>query len=249
MNVIDMLTHTRLYPSTLFYRNPFRVYEFGRLMKLAKFKRSDHVLDIGCGAGLLTNIIGRRVSSVTGIDISENDINRARSEQHLVNRRINSRFLLSSIEDAGFEDQRFDAVVSVCVLEHIPDDDSVLQNAYRVLKPGGRMVFSVDCLEGLSDSVARELHRERYHVVHPYTQESLTNKIEAAGFSNIQVYPLMQHPESCRRFEQAIYREFDYRYSEVLLERVKISFREMMCKEGPPIFLLARAEKGKVAGC
>lgn len=61
----------RLYPHIFFTLNHFKIYEFKELLKEHKFSGKELILDLGCGAGLQTMLIGKRYKKVIGIYVSE----------------------------------------------------------------------------------------------------------------------------------------------------------------------------------
>ena len=107
----------------------------------------DRVLDVGCGEGRHSLAAYLRPGvSVVGVDLSEEDLATARG-------RINDmapfepqgsvRFLQGDATRLPFPDSAFDRVICSEVLEHIPNFIGVLEELYRVLKPGGRLCVSV----------------------------------------------------------------------------------------------------------
>lgn len=118
------------------------------LAQLAGVVASSRVLDIGCGVGgpmlRLAESIG---CSVTGIDLVESSVEQAR--ERAANRGLDA---LASFEpgDAtalGFADESFDVVWGQDAWCHVPDKPALLAEAHRVLRPGGRIVFT-DWLAG-----------------------------------------------------------------------------------------------------
>lgn len=95
------------------------------------------VLDIGCGAGFLTNFLAQRGHEVYGIDLSPKSLEVARSKDRtgLVQYQIGNGTKLS------FGEKSFDAVVAMDVLEHVEDPEKVVAEASRVLKSGGLFFF------------------------------------------------------------------------------------------------------------
>lgn len=91
----------------------------------------ERVLEVGCGAGHLTTRLAGRGIDVTGIDANPNASTIAGSE----------RVLTMRAEALAFDDDTFDAVVSVHAIEHIPNLEEALAEMARVLKPGGRVLF------------------------------------------------------------------------------------------------------------
>ncbi|MGI9952300.1 methyltransferase domain-containing protein [Moorellaceae bacterium AZ2] len=102
---------------------------------------STEILDIGCGTGNFSLELARRGVKVTGIDVSEPMLARAREKA--AQEGVAVRFLRSDARRLPFPDESFDAVVSVTALEFVPDLGAALQEAYRVLKTGGRLVVGL----------------------------------------------------------------------------------------------------------
>jgi ubiquinone/menaquinone biosynthesis C-methylase UbiE len=97
-----------------------------------------HVLDVGCGTGVLTRVIARRegVGSVVGVDLAPKLVHRARE---LAGALANVRYEVADAHSLPFGDASFDAVVFDSVLTHVPAPDEALAEAFRVLRPGGRL--------------------------------------------------------------------------------------------------------------
>jgi len=100
------------------------------------------VLDVGCGIGRLTKSLSEHGANVTGIDISDVMLQKAR--QLVPGSNVN--FIQASASKMPFADQSFDVILAVFVLQHILDDalfDQSLAEILRVLKQGG-CIFIVD---------------------------------------------------------------------------------------------------------
>lgn len=98
-------------------------------------KKTDYVLDIGCGNGVSTaNIKG---DLVIGVDLSESELQRAKK------RFPNREFVLADARALPFKNNTFDFVVAINMLHHVSDPEVVLNEAYRVLKKGG-VLYTVD---------------------------------------------------------------------------------------------------------
>ena len=115
------------------------------LLELLDLKASDRVLDLGCGTGVLTRMIGDRLDGTAGgesvgIDAAAQMIAVARKKRETAT----CRFEIMAAEDLGFADGAFDAVVSSLFFHHVPLDlkQKALAEAFRVLKPGGRLVIA-----------------------------------------------------------------------------------------------------------
>ena len=99
------------------------------------------ILDIGCGTGNLSLELAKLGAEVTGVDISEAMLVKAREKAAKENLCIN--FCCADANNLPFEDETFDAVVSLSALEFASDLKKTLLEIYRVLKPGGRMVIGL----------------------------------------------------------------------------------------------------------
>lgn len=100
------------------------------------------VLDLACGPGFYSDRLARRGARVTGTDISEEMLRRARESVRSGNHRP-SFYHLSAAELAPSWTDTFDVVLCIMALVDIPDIDDVLKEVARVLKPSGRFVFAV----------------------------------------------------------------------------------------------------------
>ena len=117
--------------------NPLRLNHIDQLVGL-KAKR---VLDIGCGGGILAESMAVRGADVTGIDLSEKPLNVA--QLHLLESGQKVDYRLVSAEQ--FADQQpgsFDCVCCMEMLEHVPEPNSSIRAASRLVKPGGWVFFS-----------------------------------------------------------------------------------------------------------
>ncbi|MFN0065047.1 MAG: bifunctional 2-polyprenyl-6-hydroxyphenol methylase/3-demethylubiquinol 3-O-methyltransferase UbiG [Chlamydiales bacterium] len=95
------------------------------------------VLDIGCGAGFLTNTLAQSGHSVTGIDLSVESLEVAKKRDTTKN----VKYIVADAFNLPFAPHSFDAVCAMDLLEHISDPQLVVQQAARVLKPGGLFFF------------------------------------------------------------------------------------------------------------
>ena len=99
------------------------------------------ILDIGCGTGNLSLELAKLGAEVTGVDISEAMLVKAREKAKKEN--LDIEFYCADVHNLPFDDETFDAVVSLSALEFVPDLSEALKEAYRVLKPGGRLVIGI----------------------------------------------------------------------------------------------------------
>lgn len=103
--------------------------------------RGKRVLDVGCGGGILAEAMAQRGASVTGIDIASKPLAVARL--HLLESGLTVEYRESTVEQfADSQEQLFDVITCMEMLEHVPDPDSVIQAIARLLKPGGSVFLS-----------------------------------------------------------------------------------------------------------
>lgn len=242
--IFDRVQRSSLYPHIWFCRGPFKIYEYLAMVRGVDFRPGDVILDVGCGAGLQTNLFGRRAKKIIGIDIDENPVRRALSERPLVEGRINSEFRVTSIEQAGFADAMFDKAFSVCVIEHIPDHMSALRQINRVLKPGGTFVFTADALATIDDAELKAQHAEKYAVQRYFEPAALRADLVSAGFRDIQVSYIFRSDYARRLFMHAIRVNFQFRYSEAVILSWLLRISDFFTpRNAPGIFLLVRCRK------
>ena len=106
------------------------------LLEALNLNPQDRVLEIGCGPGVWTSILARKVDGVKAIDISSNMIKEAQS------RATNENVIFEISDFLQYkDDQRYDKIASVRVIEYIPDRAVAIGKMYDLLKPGGRIVI------------------------------------------------------------------------------------------------------------
>ena len=103
---------------------------------LSKLEFEHPILDVGCGDGLFASVFFKE-NVEQGIDISANEVTLAKKTG------VYKDVTVTSASDMPFENEAFATVFSNCVLEHIPQIDDVLKEVSRVLKKGGRLIFTV----------------------------------------------------------------------------------------------------------
>ncbi|WP_290920441.1 methyltransferase domain-containing protein [Halodesulfovibrio sp.] len=142
------------YPQELIEWLPEEVAQWycgvGNPFSLSEIRSGDHVLDMGCGAGIDTLIAAKLAEpegSSIGVDFSEDMIRRAQSNKELAGVE-NVSFQVVDGTELPFIDEQFDVVTTNAMLNLAVDKESVLTEAYRVLKSGGRLHVSDQILVG-----------------------------------------------------------------------------------------------------
>ncbi len=103
----------------------------------AHCKENAAVLDIGCGAGFLTNRLAQEGYRATGIDLSLPSLEIAKKNDETKR----ACYLEASADALPFDADTFDVVSALDLLEHVENPEKVIQEASRVLKPGGLFFF------------------------------------------------------------------------------------------------------------
>lgn len=126
---------------------------FWRSLECHRFSKetlAHPVLDVGCGDGFLASVaFGQKLEA--GIDLDPGEVQKALASGSY------RKALCASATHLPFPDKSFKTVVSNCVLEHIPDIDGALREIRRVLKPKGRLMFTVPSERFSSNSFLRGL--------------------------------------------------------------------------------------------
>ncbi|MDX1836923.1 bifunctional 2-polyprenyl-6-hydroxyphenol methylase/3-demethylubiquinol 3-O-methyltransferase UbiG [Legionella taurinensis] len=96
------------------------------------------VLDVGCGGGILSEAMARLGAQVTGLDAEEDSIAAAR--RHAEQSQLTVRYVSSVIE--AYDDDLFDVITCMEMLEHVKHPEEVIRHCARLLKPGGSLFLS-----------------------------------------------------------------------------------------------------------
>ena len=163
---------------------PGRLKWFDRHMDWA----GKSVLDLGCAGGFMAEELARRGALVTGIDPAAQAIAAARA--HAQDERLDIRYDVGVGEALPYADHAFDAVVCVDVLEHVADLQRVMEEVFRVLKPGGAFLFDTINRNPLSRlavvTVAEDMLRLLPRGTHDpdmfIRPDELRQALKAAGF-------------------------------------------------------------------
>lgn len=129
----------RLNPSRLGFMRGEALAHFGREARAMRPFEGLSLLDIGCGAGLVSEPMARMGFDVCGIDPAEENV--AIAQEHASKGGLTIRYRATTIEHVP-EGERFDVVTLLEVVEHVPDVGAIVAEAARRLKPGGLFIGS-----------------------------------------------------------------------------------------------------------
>jgi ubiquinone/menaquinone biosynthesis C-methylase UbiE len=183
--IADVYDHHYDQPRGRFYHTHISNYIMHALPQGGK------LLDIGCGTGLFVERYIEAGGSAIGIDISRKMIEKARR------RCTECDYTLGTGEKIPFYDNSFDAVSSLLVFSYIKDPEMMLNEAYRVLKPGGKIAICTLGKKLLTWGIPAIYHISEKmnvnHVVmknfgeHYYDRKEMKDLFYNAGFSDITV--------------------------------------------------------------
>ncbi len=114
-----------------------QIHHFFPRSNLVSATRPIQILDIGCGAGFLSNALAGEGFSVSGIDLSESSLAVAKAKDQTGT----VKYLKADAYELPFADSSLDVVTSTDFLEHVSEPRRVLQEVTRVLKPGGYFFY------------------------------------------------------------------------------------------------------------
>ena len=171
------------------------------LLSHLDLRPNQNILDVACGTGFplfeLAQMHGASCQ-VTGVDIWKQGIERARLKAHTY-RCPNVQILETDASQLPFAEETFDLIVSNLGVNNFTDPGAVLAECFRVAKPGARLVLTTNPMGHMPEfyEVFREILRElqkpaslerlQAHEAHRGTKESLSDKLQAAGFRVVKI--------------------------------------------------------------
>jgi arsenite methyltransferase len=162
----------------------------GNPTAIAELKAGEVVLDLGSGAGVDVFLAANKVGPtgrVIGVDMTEEMVDKAKRIARDYGYR-NVEFRLGEIENLPVEDESVDVIISNCVINLSPDKSKVFREAYRALKPGGRLTVSDIVSEGvIPDEIKNDPNAWAGCIAGALKQQEYLEKIKKAGFGDIQI--------------------------------------------------------------
>jgi len=162
----------------------------GNPIALASLKEGEVVLDLGSGAGFDCFLAAKQVGStgkVIGVDMTAEMVERARDNARKGDFG-NVEFRLGEIENLPVGDNQVDIIISNCVINLSPNKKRVFQEAFRVLRPGGRLMISdIVLLKGLPEEIKNSVAAYVGCVAGATTKKDYLETIRAVGFGETKV--------------------------------------------------------------
>lgn len=169
----------------------------GNPLAHANIKEGDTVLDLGSGAGLDCFLAAKRVGKtgkVIGVDMTPDMIDKAR-DNALKSNYDNVEFRLGEIEHLPVADNSIDLIISNCVINLAPNKEQVFQDAYRVLKSGGKLMISdMVLLKELPNYIKNSIDAYIGCVSGALLKEDYISIIKKVGFSDVNILSQLSFP-------------------------------------------------------
>lgn len=164
----------------------------GNPTALAKLNPGEAVLDLGSGGGIDVLLSARRVGptgKAYGLDMTDEMLELARQNQRKAGVE-NVEFLKGEIENIPLPDHSVDVIISNCVINLSADKDRVLREAFRVLKPGGRLAVSDVVTRGeMAPEIRRNVLLWVGCVAGALEESEYRAKLGCAGFEAVDIEP------------------------------------------------------------
>lgn len=173
----------------------------GNPVALASLRPGETVVDLGSGGGFDCFLAARQVGEngrVIGVDMTPEMVSKARmnAEKAAVS---NVSFRLGEIEHLPVADNAADILISNCVINLSPDKPAVYREAFRVLKPGGRIAVSdILTTAPLTDAIRKNMELYAACIGGAATVDDTRRMLEDAGFSDVRIEPRKDSRELIR---------------------------------------------------
>jgi arsenite methyltransferase len=191
---VDITGAARFYPTEELANLPDSVTDAslgcGNPLAIADLRPGEVVLDLGSGGGIDCFLAAKKVGPegrVIGLDMTPDMIRLARRNAKKIG-ATNVDFRYGEMEDMPLPDGSVDVIISNCVINLSPDKDAVFREAYRVLRPGGRLSVSDIVVDGeLPRSIRERLDAWAGCIAGALDESVYLDKIGAAGFERVEV--------------------------------------------------------------
>ena len=162
----------------------------GNPVALASLKAGETVVDLGAGGGFDCFLAAKQVGDsgkVIGVDMTPDMLSKARANAEKMQAK-NVEFRLGEIEHLPVADNSTDIIMSNCVINLSPDKQKVFRDAFRILKPGGRLAISdIVAVVPLPEEIQQNLALVSACVGGAATIDDTKDMLEKAGFEKIKI--------------------------------------------------------------
>ena len=164
----------------------------GNPQKIAGLKAGEFVLDLGAGGGFDVFLAARKVGptgKAIGVDMTPEMIRKARLNAEK-SKITNVEFRLGEIEHLPIPNSSIDVIISNCVINLSTDKRQVFNEAFRVLKNGGRLAISdIVATQPMPDSIKNDLRLHSACIAGAMGIDEVKESLQAAGFKDIKIMP------------------------------------------------------------
>jgi arsenite methyltransferase len=212
----------------------------GNPTALARLNLGEVVLDLGSGGGIDVLLSAKRVGptgKAYGLDMTDDMLALANENKRKAG-ASNVEFLKGEIENIPLPDNSIDVIISNCVINLSSDKNRVLQEAFRVLKPGGRFAVSDVVTRGaISEEIRKSVLLWVGCIAGALDETEYREKLASAGFEQIEIEPTrIYRVEDAREFlaaegvdVDAIAPEVDEKFMSAFVRAVKPSGEKACC--------------------
>lgn len=169
----------------------------GNPIAMASLTKGEVVLDLGSGAGFDCFLAAQKVGpegKIIGVDMTPEMLEKAKENAQKGN-YSNVEFRLGEIENLPVADGIIDIIISNCVINLAPDKDRVFSEAFRVLKPGGRiMVSDIVLTKELPEFIKNNISAYVGCISGAIIKDNYLNAIKKAGFTDVKIMDAVNFP-------------------------------------------------------
>jgi arsenite methyltransferase len=209
----------------------------GNPVALASLKLGETVIDLGSGGGLDCFLAAKKVGNkgkVIGVDMTPEMLDRARANLKK-SKYINVEFRLGEIENLPIADNTADVIISNCVINLSPNKQRVFNEAYRVLKPKGRLMISdMVLLKEIPDEILKNVSAYIGCISGAEKKGDYLKHIDQAGFRNVKIVEETTMPVEALISEQT---------AEQILKELKMTMKQAAEYFGAAVSLKVSAVK------
>lgn len=156
------------------------------LLAWGQVQQPKEILDVGCGIGGSSLYLADKYKAkATGITLSPVQVDRAKARAVSQGLGDRTTFLVADALEMPFADRSFDLVWSLESAEHFPDKQKFLQEAYRVLKPGGLLLMATWCHRPITPATGELTSQEQQHLAKIYRVYCLPPVISIPEYKNL----------------------------------------------------------------
>ncbi len=167
----------------------------GNPQAIASLQPGETVLDFGSGGGFDCFLAARAVGNsghVIGVDMTAEMITKSRQNAEKVSSG-NVEFRLGELENLPVANGIVDVIISNCVINLSPEKEKVFNEAFRILKPGGRLAISdVVATAELPDNIKNDMAFHTGCIAGASSIEEIESMLDLAGFEKIQIQPKVE---------------------------------------------------------